>query len=385
MRTLQWFIVWVFISSVGCESALRLITERLETQRKLILHHEIYQINRLIISPGGSTYLIGPKDVTVKTVFFNKGKFCEFEDNSEQKDIRSPGTMLEATAIFQNSALFVYESLQTHFAPRIRIGKTRRFVNSGSMFFHVGGIERPDFPGAMSLLTKRRADPDVIILASKRFINEGQIIFSGYKSHILLAVMDVSAQLQNGMKNKGTITLYHSFLDIRGKVWDNGCIVILGMSVLVLSNPNEFSQNQVIFMKSGGSGAKIEILLGDNEPNFHLSILNMNTNSEIRFSDELTLSEESLKGKFVFYKGSKESTGTIYLKDLEVMDAIFNGMTLRVRKTIRVWHPRFCNLKALNVQIEASLLRSQVTSKDSGPQSFITTTWRVYRPQMADP
>lgn len=353
MRLSRWIAACAAFSFGCCQ----LETLHLRVHGESSLTYSEYNIERLSIDTKGTLILQHPNFIEVSKEFRNHGTYVELHNAPSGALEEIPGTHLRASSIFVNSGLFVYEASEYHTAPRAWLGSTEWFVNTGILWFWIGGSQRLMNTPEPVEPSRYLQDPDLLIRASTEMLNTGKIILRGRGSHQLVAKIEVKADNPRSIVNKGTIYVENTHLVIKNGFTGDGCIAIRGDTTIILGNPNQFDSKQIIFLNAQSSPILLKVWIED--PTFDLTVAGLTSLSLIRFFSQMHMGVESRGGKFYFGLDPEKMTATITLEGLEKEDVTFDGKTLTAKTDQNQHVPKQCDLAVNEVDHEVEKYRAR--------------------------
>lgn len=330
MKLLPW-LVWTLVSVVFCDPIRELNKDVLELKEgSQFIDHDVCKVSKLIISGDGYPIFMDTGSIYVKDVFSNVGRYTELHDSDHGGS--NPETYLEASTYFNNSGYFLYDTKDESKCSRVRIGPTKQFLNYSRMWFRIRNTENQEETQAevaeSSTQLVQSQTLNLFILASQEFVNIQEISIRGDGDRTIQARFELTGE-DAVITNSGLINMMNTNLTIDGNIKGQGCLSVKEGSTLVLSNPNEVGDGQVIYMDSRGTPAVVELVVGDKQPEFDLTFTGFDSGSIIRFTEPMQMTEDSKDGVFFFGLNNQASVGVIRIEGYTPEDVDFDGTTLK--------------------------------------------------------
>lgn len=294
-----------------------------------------FKFREIQILPDATAAFVGAERMIVQKRLVNYGTWYQ-NAPSKYRPHDYAQTVITADYDIINFGSFLYDQRGAHTAPRIKMGKTRAFVNSGEMLFVVGGQERNEAIGLGQ--SRFTASADVAIASSDIFRNDGYMFFSGSPNY--LALVDLSMESASGrpvaLENNGLICLKYSVWKAKLNFVGNGCVAITSSAVMALRDDMKISSGQRFFMDPQQTAATLDIFVSGRAKLFFIHVFGMGQLCQISFTRRMIFRGFSNSGVMNFSIGNNPISHKVSLgSHFRAEDLSFDGITIRTTRPVQ--------------------------------------------------
>lgn len=353
MGKIRLHAVFLLFSVIRCDPHLVMFADKYDVSGSSDLNYGSLRVESLAIAPHSKLTIKNFKAVSVLKMFYSEGTYCEVHKSKQDQTTHTiTEFIIQASAIFENCDLFIFDFPDALIAPQWRLGSTIRFRNLGQIWIRIGLAE--PIGEAEIGHEKTRIEPKVVFDAIAEFLNWGEIVLKGVGPQSLLARIERTNCV---LSNKGVITLINASLQIVQRITGSECLAIIGNSVLILRKPNQVSSDQIIYMSPGDFISILQVDLEEGMPNFNLKIKGFTFRCVVRFSKPLILSGSSTYSRLDFLDQNNEPAGVLnMIYGMKRVD--FDGHTLWAKKFKSSKCPRKCLSKNAVLESKVDEMRS---------------------------
>lgn len=329
-KRMAWFLIFSclatsIIGAPGCDSDSDV--EIIESGPFYYENQHVWQ--KMTVAAEEHPIFVNPEGIQAINLFDNFGTFHLVCLHHLDPGRQLPGMFeMMAKTAFKNHGSMIADCSNAGIAPKFSLGPTHRFVNSGTMFFGVGGQPRDTETEESFFVLDPKEDTDIKVSA-ERIHNYGLLIFSGSVTRLVLAYLEVIDNHRHGvLYNRGSILLKHAVWEISQEMRGDGCIVLKKDSRVILALPAKMDPSMTFFFTPNTGDSMIDIILDDHVISFELHVRGFSHGNAIRFSRRMNLMQVSQAGIFHFGFSDRMGFVKIVLTDLRLRDFLFDGVTL---------------------------------------------------------
>lgn len=232
----------------------------------------------LTLKPKHTLTCVDAQITTVQRKFENWGNFFvvhlkRFLENAIPKYSSGLGSLYMVGLLsFLNKGSFVFDGLNSHVSPIIKISSEGKFINRGKIFFGTGG----------QLYTPHRYTCE--IEANRALENYGIIMFSRHTSREAKFRMSLvrSGTKSLKIKNYGVVCLFNSVWVVENPIYGSGCIDVGGHSTVEISGQRKPHPDQIFHLLSSSLVLKIQNIPLE-EAGVQLTVIGLLTSNYIQF------------------------------------------------------------------------------------------------------